>query len=144
MGDQPDEREEPGCQSVLLVVGWIAASVIALVIVVVMFIFPAVKAARVAGRAALQRAKAPAPAPAKPPATPPVPVSKYPSITPALKRRWTFSLRTLFVVALLVGGLAGLGIREAMRRHQNQVDRQRITKELQEAWRRNDPGDSDY
>jgi hypothetical protein len=66
-------------------------------------------------------------------------------MTSVPQRRWIrYSLRTLFVVMLLVGGLAGLTIREALRRHQNQIDRQRITESLQEAWRRNDPGEADY
>jgi hypothetical protein len=61
------------------------------------------------------------------------------------ERRWfRYSLRTLFVVVLLVGSLAGLGIREVVRRHQSQIDRQRITEVMQEAWRRNDPGQQDY
>jgi hypothetical protein len=60
------------------------------------------------------------------------------------KRLWSFSLRTLFVVVLIVGALAGLTIRESLRRHQNQIDRQRITDAITDAWRRNDPGESDY
>jgi hypothetical protein len=66
-------------------------------------------------------------------------------MTPPIKRRWpSFSLRTLFVVVLLVGTLAGLGIREALRRQEESLDRQRITESLQEAWRQNDPGQLDY
>ena len=65
-------------------------------------------------------------------------------MTHAPKRRWTYSLRTLFAVVLLVGTLAGLGIREAMRRHQDQADRQQVKEAIKDAWLRNDSGESDY
>ena len=60
------------------------------------------------------------------------------------KRRWSFSLRTMLIIVLAVGGLAGLGIREALRRNQEQIDRQQIQEARQEAWLRNDPRDSDF
>ena len=62
-------------------------------------------------------------------------------MTPTSKRHLTYSLRTLLIIVLAAGGLAGLGIREALRRNQEQVDRQQIQEARQEAWLRNDPGD---
>ena len=58
----------------------------------------------------------------------------------APKRRWSFSLRTLFVMVLVVGTLAGLGIREILRRQDDEIDRAEIDKALKDAWLRNDQG----
>jgi hypothetical protein len=65
-------------------------------------------------------------------------------MTAAKAYRLRFSLRTLFIGALLIGSLAGLVIREAIRRHEVQLDRQRITQQLQDAWQRGYPSDTDY
>jgi hypothetical protein len=54
------------------------------------------------------------------------------------KRRWYFSLRTLFVVVLVIGTFAGLAIREALRRQEEELDRQQTKQALQDAWLRND------
>jgi hypothetical protein len=57
----------------------------------------------------------------------------------APKRRWfAFSLRTLLLVVLLVGTLAGLGIRELLRRQEDELDRQQTQQALKDAWLRND------
>ena len=58
----------------------------------------------------------------------------------APKRRWSFSLRTLLVLVLLVGTVAGLGIREAMQRNEEELDRQHAKQAIKDAWQRNDRG----
>jgi hypothetical protein len=66
-------------------------------------------------------------------------------MTPAPKRRWPrFTLRTLFVVVTVIGCIAGLGIREVLRRHEEELDRQEIKQAMKEAWQRNDPNQLDY
>ena len=68
-----------------------------------------------------------------------------PKAMTAPKRRWfRYSLRTLFVVVTVFACLAGLGIREAMRRHDEELDRQEIKQAMKDAWLRNDPGEPDY
>ncbi len=59
-------------------------------------------------------------------------------MTHAPKRRWSYSLRTLFVVVTVFACLAGFGIREALRRHDEELDRQQIKQALKDAWLRND------
>ena len=61
-------------------------------------------------------------------------------MTPAPKRVWSFSLRTLFVVVIIIGVLAGLGIREALWRHEAELDRQQAKEAIKDAWLRNDRG----
>jgi hypothetical protein len=66
-------------------------------------------------------------------------------MTPAHKRRWFhYGLRTLFVVVTVFACVVGLGIREAVRRHDEELDRQQIKQAMKDAWLRNDPGESDY
>jgi hypothetical protein len=66
-------------------------------------------------------------------------------MTLAPKRRWPrFTLRTLFVVVTVVAVIAGLGIREAIRRHDEELDRHQIKEAMKEAWQRNDPNQLDY
>jgi hypothetical protein len=60
-------------------------------------------------------------------------------------RRWfRYSLRTLFVVVTVFACVIGFGIREAVRRHDEDLDRQQIKRAMKDAWLRNDPGEPDY
>ena len=57
----------------------------------------------------------------------------------APNRRWfQFRLRTFLVLMVAAGATLGLGVREVLRRRDEELDRQQTKQALQEAWLRND------
>jgi hypothetical protein len=57
------------------------------------------------------------------------------------KRRWfQFRLRTFLVLTLAAGVTLGVGVREALRRRAEALDRQQTKQAMQDAWLRNDRG----
>ena len=57
----------------------------------------------------------------------------------APNRHWfQFRLRTFLVLMVAVGAVLGLGVREVLRRHEEELDRQQTKQALQDAWLRND------
>jgi hypothetical protein len=56
-------------------------------------------------------------------------------------RRWfQLRLRTFLVLMVAVGAALGLGVREVLRRREDELDRQQTKQALQDAWLRNDRG----
>jgi hypothetical protein len=55
--------------------------------------------------------------------------------------RWfQFRLRTFLVLIVVIGAVLGLGVREALRRRDEELDRQQIKEAMRDAWMRNDSG----
>ena len=61
-----------------------------------------------------------------------------PTVTAPNRRWFQFRLRTFLVLMVAVGAVLGLGVREALRRREDELDRQQTKQALQDAWLRND------